>query len=212
LSESILSIRPYLELAYFAAGVLLLIGLVITFFQLTLIKNDIGLRNERAAKEHAIEAAIRYLNLYVPLCDANTRDLLEKKIASYSGPIGDFSFASNPKSMLAGTITRMATSSSFHLALNELESISAYFTTGVADERTGFLIIGRTFCGTVEAWYDVIAGCRREKAHPYWHNIVQLYQTWRPRLSKAEIQTTIRDLESKIKSMGPDSPIEPIHY
>ena len=46
-----IAFRQYLESAYYAAGVLLLFGLVIALFQLLLIKNDIRSRNERAAKE-----------------------------------------------------------------------------------------------------------------------------------------------------------------
>lgn len=137
--DSILSLRPYFELAYFAAGVLLLVGIVITYFQLTLIKNDIRLRNERAAKERAIEAAIRYLSEYVSKADVYYHERLEKKLDSYSGPIGDFTVQSIPAPLLRSTIKRLD-SSKVHVVLNELEAIAAYFVTGVAHDETGFNI------------------------------------------------------------------------
>jgi hypothetical protein len=209
LLESILSVRPYLELAYFSAGVLLLFGLVITFFQLLLIKNDIRLRNERASKERAIEAASRYLKDYVSALSAHNQNTQEKELDSYSGPIGDFTLKSLPAPMLERALERFG-SDSILPALNELEAIAAYFTTGVADEQTGFRIIGRTFCHSVEDYYDIIACCRTEKAQPYWYNIVRLYRMWRPRLTKAEMRTAIQDLESKMRAVGLDNAVDSI--
>jgi hypothetical protein len=201
LLDLILSARPYLEIAYFAAGVLLLFGLVITLFQVLLIKNDIRLRNERASKERAIEAASRYLKDYVSALSLHHQSANTMDLDSYSGPIGDFTFESIPKPMLSGALGRFKCDTLLP-ALNELESIAAYFTTGVAHEQTGFLIIGRTFCHTVENLYDIIACCRLEKAQPYWYNIVCLYRIWRPRLTKTEMRTAIQELETKITSMN----------
>jgi hypothetical protein len=202
-------VRPYVEVAYFAAGILLAFGLIFTFHQITLIKKDINLRNERASKEHAIDACTRYFQDFVPKVDAYSGDLRKAKLPRYKEAIGDFSSASISKDFRPFTIKRM-NFVSVHLCLNELEVISACFTTGVADEKTGFLIIGRTFCVTVETYYDVIAACRDQNAHPYWHNITRLYQIWRPRLTKAEMKHTLQELENKIHSLGTDSTIDAI--
>lgn len=74
--------------------------------------------------------------------------------------------------------------------MNELEAISAAFTSGVADEATGFKIIGRSFCGTVQCEYDLIALSRdkSKEAQGYWNNIVQLYKMWSPRLKEVELR------------------------
>ena len=201
-----IAFRQYLEVAYYAAGVLLLFGLVIALFQLLLIKNDIRLRNERAAKERAIEAASRYLKDFISAFNSYYQYKRQKELDPYSGPIGDFTFSSIPPQMLRGTVDRLSSDTVLPV-LNELETIAAYFTTGVAHEQTGFQIIGRTFCDTVESLYDVIAGCRTEKAQAYWYNIVRLYRIWRPRLTKAEARSTIEELESKIRSMGLDNKV-----
>jgi hypothetical protein len=92
LFESLLSVRPYLEIAYYAAGVLLLFGIIITFFQLILIKSDIRLRNERAAKERAIEAADRYFSSFVGFMNSTllgtdfVADFNEQRTSSGASP------------------------------------------------------------------------------------------------------------------------------
>jgi hypothetical protein len=207
--EILLSTRPYLELAYFLAGVLLLVGLLITFYQLTLIKHDISLRNERAAKERAIEAVTRYLSDYVPKSNKVYHAQKEQGLHLYSGPVGDFSFESIPKPLVSRALKR-GENTVYLPALNELEAISAYFTTGVADEQTGFQIIGRSFCASAEQLYDIIALCRTDKANAYWNNIVRLHQIWRPRLSQAEMRATIQDLQTKINSMGTSTKMDSV--
>ena len=85
--------------------------------------------------------------------------------------------------------------------MNQLESISAFFMSGIADECTGFRVIGRTFCGSVESSYDLISISRQEKACPYWANTVDLYQLWRPRLTKAEMEIAKEDIEYELSSI-----------
>jgi hypothetical protein len=58
--DLIATIRPYAELAFYIAGVFLVVGLWFTYVQLRLLKRDMLLRVERAAKEKAIEAGRLY--------------------------------------------------------------------------------------------------------------------------------------------------------
>lgn len=201
-------VRPYLESLYFLAGVLLLGGLSLTYRQVVLIKKDIQIRNERAAAEKAIEACDRYFCKYVPLNSAYYHDCKKAKLETYDGPIGDFFVSSIPEVILKDCAPRYA-QISWLPALNQLESISACFISGVADECTGFKVIGRTFCGTVESNYDLFAISRREKAHPYWANTVALYQLWRPRLTKAEMDISKQEIERQMSSII-DKTISPI--
>jgi hypothetical protein len=89
-------------------------------------------------------------------------------------------------------------------AMNELEAISAAFTSGIADDATGFKIIGRTFCASVEFSYDLIAYSRHRTidVQGYWSNIVQLYQTWSPRLKESELRQAKEDLERRIAGIA----------
>lgn len=206
--EIVNSVRPYLESLYFLAGVLLLGGLLLTYRQVVLIKKDIRTRNERAAAEKAIEACDRYFCKYIPLNGVYFHDRMKAKLKAYDGPIGDFFASSIPESLQKDCAARYA-QSSWLPALNQLESISAYFISGVADECTGFKVIGRTFCGTIESNYDLFAISRREKALPYWANTVALYQLWRPRLTKAEMDISKQEIERQMSSII-DKIISPI--
>jgi hypothetical protein len=73
------AIRPYLEAGYFIAGILVLLGLLLASRQLSLLRLDINLRNERAAKEKAIVACERYLDSYVQKSGLLHRERTEKK-------------------------------------------------------------------------------------------------------------------------------------
>lgn len=207
--EIVSAAKPFLEVLYFLAGVLLVGGLGLTYKQVVLIKKDIRIRNERAAAEKAIEACERYFCSYTPRNGKFLDDYLKEKLDSYKGPIGDFSITSIPGNLKAGCLKRYALPSWLPM-MNQLESISAFFISGVADECTGFRVIGRTFCGTVESNYDLIAISRQKKeACPYWANTVGLYQLWRPRLTKVEMETAKEALELELSSIS-DRSISPI--
>lgn len=206
--ELINSVRPYLEALYFVASITLVAGLGLTYRQLLLIKDDIQIKNQRAAAEKAIEACDRYFCSYVPMTTAHLDELMKNKIQWYKGTIGDFSATSISGDGKKDALKRF-TLMTWLPAMNQLESIAAFFMSGVADEITGFRVIGRTFCSTVESNYDLIAFGRKEKACAYWSNIVALYQLWRPRLQKEEIELARNELEKQISSMQ-DKSISPI--
>lgn len=200
MKEIIATSRPYLEVLYFIVGILLIGGLGLAYRQLRLIKEDIGTRNRRAAAEKAIQACETYFNSYVPLSGILFRERLKSNMTTYSGPFGDFSKKSLPTQRVKDCLLKL----SFQAlpAMNQLEAIAACFTTGVADEATGFKVIGRTYCSTVENSYDVISSCRDGDAHDYWSNIVELYALWRPRLKKSELDLAKRDIEKAMMALS----------
>ena len=206
--DLISAVRPYLEAAYFSAGILVLLGLVLAARQLNLLRLDVNLRNERAAKEKAIVACERYLGAYVEKSGELLKEKLTKKFSSYHGPIGDFSKNSIPRKLWDRVSAKLLLDNTLPV-LNELEAIAASFGTGVADEKTGFQIIGRSFCSTVESEYDLIAICRDEHVHNYWSGIVEVYSIWRPRLTKAEMESAKSRLQQKIDSMKEPDEIRP---
>jgi hypothetical protein len=208
MTEWLSTIRPYLEAAYFCAGVLVLLGLLLASRQLNLLRLDINLRNERAAKEKAILACERYLGEFVRLSGEATKERSAKTLPVYRGPIGDFSADSIPLMKREAALKSLVLESVLP-ELNELEAIAASFRTGVADEKTGFQIIGRSFCSTVERSYDVIASCRDDDVHGYWSGIVEVYSIWRPRLSKAEMEFERNRLQKKIDTLS-DLRVRPI--
>lgn len=204
MNELIANIKPTIELIYFISSSLLLVGVGLAYRQLTLIKVDIELKNQRSSAEKAIEASERYFCEYTELTKQIQIDRKKHNVSSYDGVIGDFSNSSIPSDLREKSSIRFSLSS-WLPALNRLEAIAAYFTTGVADESVGFSVIGRTFCSTVELNYDIIARSRSSGAVDYWENIVKLYHLWRPRLSKAELELAKTEAEKKISTLKQNS-------
>ena len=188
-------VRPWLELLFFLSGAVLAAAAVYGLKQVSLLKRDFEVRNERAAKEKATEYAQRYLSNYVRLYNGAYAESEAKGLRSYEGVVGGFdNFRHLEDSVKEGAIERGVL---FLSALNELQSIAAAYATGVADEGVGFEIIGRTFCASVRSVYDVLTLCRGDNAYPYYQSIVDLYGLWRPRLKKGEL-AAVRDKASSL--------------
>lgn len=201
-------IKQWLELAYFTSGIVLACFAAYGLQQIKLMKRDMLVRAERAAKEKAIEYSTRYLSVFCEISRPFYLEYREKKLENYTGPITDFTLTSFPKEHLANAQKRFELSS-WLPAMNELEAIASAFITGVADERTGFNIIGRTYCLTIIHDYDIISLCRDGKACDYYQSIVDLYKIWSPRLNKAELEAARQKMDERISCI-PDKCIPPI--
>jgi hypothetical protein len=206
--NSINEVRPYAEIAYFIAGVGLLIVAGFGLRQLGLLKEDIRTRNLRAAREKAIEAANQYVREFIPSYNRFWHKTRKAGLSSYDGPVSDFTRKSVEERLLKNAVKRLELTMSTN-AFNFLETVAAHFTTGVADENIGFRIIGRSYCGAVGSNYDIISLCRPEKACPLCDNIVQLYRTWSARLSKEELKAARTELDKNISSIA-EGPLEHI--
>ncbi len=207
----ITTLRPYLEALSFTATIILVVGLIVARFQLTAFLDDARIRNERLSKEKAIEAATRYLSEYIKLSNIEYFKSLELKLPGFDGKVGDFSAASLPNSLRRKMIEASAIIKTDISALNELEIISSYFISRVADEKTGFRIIGRSYCATVRSNYHIISILRGDDtAQPYWYNIVALYQLWAPRLTREELESTANSLVRRLAELPTDRSVAPL--
>ncbi len=164
------------------------------------MKLDMRIRNERAAKEKALECVTRYVSIFCPLDAKRYDERKVQRVPSYRGPISDFLPQSVPKQELKATLDRLSLDA-WLPAMNELESIASAFTSGVADEQMGVAVIGRTFCGSVANMYDLICMSRQDQVHPHWENAVRHYRIWSPRLSKAELESERMKLDRQIAQM-----------
>ncbi len=201
-------LRPLLEVLSFVATIALTVGLAVAFKQLSLLREESIARSKRVAADKAIEASDMYLMSYVPLSRKFYDDKVSNKLSGFDGEHGDFSFASLAPDARKLGLERFKLRS-WLPAMNCLESIAARFTTGVADEKVGFSIIGRTFCETVEDNYDLVAMCRMGEPIGYWSNIVSLYRVWRPRISEAELIHVRKELDGQLSTVKTSS-IEPL--
>jgi hypothetical protein len=101
-----IAIRDYLEMVYFGSGIVTACAAMYGLKQIRVLKRDISVRNERAAKEKAIDYCGRYLNGFIPLIDKFSTALRLRGCQGYSGPFGDFSPESIPKGQLGSTMKR----------------------------------------------------------------------------------------------------------
>lgn len=169
-----------------------------------------GARNDENPRgRSAVEYAQQYLNNYVQLAAQELEERQAAGVESYNGPIGDFTRKSLAPDGLKATAARLSLPIWLPM-MNELLVVASAFTTGVADDKTGFAIIGRTFCGAVESDYDRLAFARNAQPHGYFQPIIDLYHLWRPRLSRAELEEQSRQLKSQISTFRSSRTIEPV--
>ena len=207
-------IRNIAELMYFFSGVVLAILAIFGVRQVKLLKKDIRLRNERASKEKALEF-VQHYETYVEFDAKFSDECSSKRLPTYRGPIGDFTLTSIPKEFLP--IAKKRFDGCWLDGMNRLELVAGAFVSGVADEALGFKMIGPSFCGTVASHYDLISLTRDAdsanplfgSANPLFQTIVDLYNLWAPRLSKAQLLRARDELEKQINATT-DKKISPI--
>lgn len=194
-------IRPYAELSAFISTSILAIGLIFSWSQVKSFKNDIKIRNKRQSKEKSIEASEIYMSKFIDAHKIFFNDRIKSGFHSYKGEAGDFSESSLSKEQQKNGLDLMSIESIVPV-LNMLEIISAYFVSGVADEKTGFQIIGRSYCGTVNDLYAVICLLRgKGSVQPYWYNIVELHNVWHSRFQREGLKEENEDLQERLRSL-----------
>ena len=145
---------------------------------------------------------------FVELDDKFHAECSKQGLTNYDGPIGNFFYETLPDKFRQNANKRYDTC--WVPAVNRLEIIAAAFVSGVADERLGFTIIGWNFCVTIAAKYDILCIVRGEdKTHPVYQTIVDLYQLWTPRLSKAQLLHARQEIEKRLAATI-DKTIRPI--
>jgi hypothetical protein len=181
------------------ANVIIAGASVLALVQIFILKKDISVRNERAAKEKAIEYAERYLTVYVKASDKFDVEVRAGKLPDFKGTIGNFDILSlsNEERERARARTNLVWLDS----ANILNSIAAAYITGVADEQTGFRIIGRSYVFAVKSMYDILCILRTDRGQKYMSAIVELYEIWAPRLEKAELSEIQKNIEKKMESL-----------
>jgi hypothetical protein len=88
--------KALLDAVYDISGIVLAVAAVIGLQQIRVLKKDVKTRNERAAKEKAIEYAGRYLGRYVQLDSEWILKRNAERLPKYEGPVGDFTRAFIP--------------------------------------------------------------------------------------------------------------------
>ncbi len=189
-------IRKIFELSYYVSGIVLCVGIFIAYSQMKVSKESAAQDAARCRKERAIDMADKYLRDTVDKC--NKLFNLKKKLGvsfKVRKNISKFKFEINDCMWMNDDCNWDLVVTSM-LICNDLELISSSFVSGIADEETGFSIIGRSFCSTVEDNYDVLSIAYGNKAYPPYKNVIELYGIWSPRIRVGELNA---ELEAVLK-------------
>jgi hypothetical protein len=169
--------------------------------QISLLKHDIEIRNKRLSVDKAIEFIQRFNSIIFPLETKVDEKINKNGYQHYSEKIPDvwhFPFKNNDD--LNKAIEKVINTDADEL-FNELEIFSAAFISRLADEEIAFPPLGRTFVRLVEKYYDSFCVCR---LHAPYINTIKLYDHWKNKINKIEIDSKINKLEkakAKIKEL-----------
>ena len=202
MNEFILNTKPFLEWGSLLSTIVLCFAAIYGLKQIRLLKIDILSRSERSAKEKAIEASERFLGDCLNTHSAFVRQLEVRNLGEYDGAICEFKFTES-KEWPKECQKRYQLQRHWLLTFNKMEAIAAVFITGVADEQTGFEVIGLDFVDIVRRYYDIYTLCQKNvgEGNQNFPNTIKLYKTWSPRFTEKELQRQKGFLEEKLRSL-----------
>lgn len=198
------TIKDILEIIYFLSGP------AVAFFafkalsqikeakkQVEETKNSRIISSKRDAYKVAAEKCDCFLNIIIPHIDN-----LDRAIASQ----GTTFFADSRIEMNKSEIKVKPAFKNvedvravFNLPIlevfNPLESFSIFFTSGVAEEKIGYLTVGQTYCSCVRRFLPLLIIISGEK---HFLNILNLYQIWNSRIEKENLESEKAKIDKKL--------------
>jgi hypothetical protein len=179
------SFRSWMEIAYFASGVLLVAVACVGLAQLVLAKravgaaqrqlevatqalttarDDIRIRSEREAVTLAAQRCEHFAHILLPRHNKHVSEIHAAKIALQHWTLRDanFSWQSFEREKEARRWLEEAEKipnvrSLIATILNEFEAFAIYFTSGAAAEKLAYPVVGTLFCYWVEVFSPHIA-------------------------------------------------------
>jgi hypothetical protein len=206
LEQVFTGLRQWLEILYFISGIVVAIAALLGLKQVLLLKTDITTRNKRLSVEKSIEHLDRFAKTVSPLAQKYLQNIRGNGLSFYNGPIIDFKKIGLKQKSDFELCKKKLDLDPLDL-LNELEVTAAAMVSGLADEKLAFNPLGRSYCDLVEKIYDVICLCRDEEE--YYSNIVALYQLWKPRIDKIDLEKQKQKIDKDLACIT-DKDIPPI--
>jgi len=170
-------LKYYAEFGYFIAGIVLAGAAIYGLQQIRISKSDIEERRKRATMEKAMEYSELFESKFMPLIKIYIEEC--KKIGfDIRGEYEKLNDFNKSKIERYKTLQKMELQS-WLPALNTLESIAASFVLDIADEKTGFLMIGSPFCFAVFKVHDLIVEERESEENVTFMDMtIKLYEKW----------------------------------
>jgi hypothetical protein len=203
---NLLQHNELLENIFYLSGIVLALAALFGLRQISLLKSDIRIRNTRMARE--MSAAIIKYYMEEHCAPSNGVELLIQKkqvpAISWTGKTEDLDFLSPATFDKRIALSRLSsyveifqngeTKVCITDLLNGLEYVGACCNSGLPDEKLVFNSIGRSFCRTVEQFYDLIVVMRQNEGIRYYENAGVCYRRWKKWIN-AEI---LSDKKTKI--------------
>jgi hypothetical protein len=199
------TIKEFIEVGYYLAGIGLFGTFIIGLKQLEVLKKDLNDRNQRAAVEKSLEFLHFYSNELLPLCNEYQKQLKTE----ITNPCNvkhlfnnDFilDVSSLGKDILTETIVRDKIGAT-HI-LNRLEFFSTAMLNGVADADLVYSSVSKHFCDVVEEEYVLLCIQRGRNPDTLFKNVVELYNVWKKRQEIENLAIERTNVEKKISQLG----------
>lgn len=219
-------IRDWLEILYFASGVVVMLLVAFGLWQLKLAKDQISLakdqletskdifktQSRRASVEAAVVECRRFSETVVHDSLALDKYCTENEITYFDDVIftkTDDGFSIDAKNVKEEDANKLAGAEDIiNRYMNGLEAYALFFLSGVADEKIAFHTNAKTFIEFAEVAFKIIPLCNVEKddiqpiraLYFMWH---KKYEANGLKIKKKEIEAQLSDYkESSLKAIG----------
>lgn len=202
-------VRAFFEMLYFIAGIVMIITLFLGLKQLKVLKEDIEIRNKRAAVEKSLEYMDDFSKSIIPKMNVILRaydmdDVPHKGIRINNLFFLEDSQHTNEVKQFIEEVLELGALD----ILNRLELFSAAIINGLADEKTLFKPTVKSYTSIVVFLYPVICNYRNDDKNGFT-NIMELFLAWNGKLKKEDMEFVRKHLEQNIAEI-PDVEIKSI--
>lgn len=199
------TIRNILELIYFISGPALLIVAIYALRQIKEARNQVQetrkarlLSAKRESYKIAADKCSYYMETVIPLMNILDKEIDSKKVTYFEKSV--VTKTSNSYKLKPANISKEEKETLFSLPITEvfnpLESFSLFFTSGVADEKVGYLTLGHTFCESVDSYLPILIMLSSDQEH--YNNIMQLFTIWNTRKEREKLEADKQRIEKAI--------------
>jgi hypothetical protein len=168
-------------------AIVALVQIILLKRQLDLMEQDLKTRNLRASREAALKYGEWFTkevlsrgSIFFASADAANLKLKEPFT------IGNFSKESLTPEQYAAAKKRKALNGWYELTC-VMEVVAAGFTSGVADDETGYIMMGRAYYGMVWVLYDTYVVLIEEEGRPSCAVTLQLFERWKAKMSAEDL-------------------------
>ena len=194
------------NLSYLSGPIIALLGFG-AIIQIRIAKKAIVVNSKRQAAELATKQIDKYSEQIIPI--QNVLDNLEKNLkferTKYS-ELKDFTCDEIEQKISKEEFTKNLEHGYVNLeainpVLNAMDTFSTYFVKGVADEEIAFSSVGSTYCYSIEKYHFDICMARSEEDTMIYHNLVELYNIWNPRLKSEKLSKELERKKQEIRNL-----------